>query len=258
LDEVMLGSIVSQEDAVSIEADFFRGRSLPLEVSLSKIGKVAHYRKQLPLQPGDALWLIAQFLDDAYPIGGPIDLSKPAVWPESNTIWPQFEKWLDTPLFRHHPQRLNLKGVCHLAKDAKDRTCIPSMTAALELLRPPITFSRREIKQGALRRCKKIATVASAIPAGVLQAGTVRAEAAKMKVDDRQGTPATEAASASTEHDRSRLAAERRSLKQSEHPPGSTMPATIPATSIPNSRKRPFVADSDDVEDSMFRMRMLM
>ena len=68
---------------------FFAGRSEGLDTGARKSAATRVLRMQalLPLQPGDALWLLDRFLTQHYPQGGEINACNPATFPAADSVW---------------------------------------------------------------------------------------------------------------------------------------------------------------------------
>jgi hypothetical protein len=75
----------------SLPGSFFTGRQLAFDGSatdgISKEKRVHRLKELLPLQPGDAGWLINKFIEYQYPSGGLMDLGNPSVFINSPSIW---------------------------------------------------------------------------------------------------------------------------------------------------------------------------
>ncbi|KAJ9602454.1 hypothetical protein H2200_012996 [Cladophialophora chaetospira] len=105
-------------------------------------------RQFLPLQPGDALWLLHKFLEEAYPDDGAIvDTGNPNIFSDADSVWTRLEAFLAQPKWRFHPCLGNLQSVVEAAKTVSQRGqgqgVDAGIEAAFETLRPPVTRDRR-------------------------------------------------------------------------------------------------------------------
>jgi hypothetical protein len=132
-----MGSIFEMRMEVYPKSFFLGGRSHPWD---------------LPIEPGDAIWLFNRFLDHEYPQGGELDPATRALHPGVDFVWIRLGSFLRKLLYHHHPKRLHLIALTEAARDpANYRAINVSLGSTLDLLRSPV-----EIKKYRAKRAQKL------------------------------------------------------------------------------------------------------
>ena len=168
------------ETSSSIPSWYFEGRRAPLPLMFNLNTKAKDsLTALLPIQPGDALWVVNEFLAVEYPNGGEVDARHPNGDPHSTCLWKKLERLLNKRYrtvgatlisdrfiarseFCHHPRIIELGALCRLAYgSAQDSTRSTStMLSAIELLRPPV--AKRITSR------KRVYTIAEVAPTGTI------------------------------------------------------------------------------------------
>lgn len=100
---VLSGSLASTAEAMAHPSGF----CIPTSGSdgLIKVStNLANFSR--PPRTGDATWLLNEFLNEKYPLGGTIQTGNTAFWQEhANTnLFVQFAEFLDRPLYKNNPR----------------------------------------------------------------------------------------------------------------------------------------------------------
>jgi hypothetical protein len=133
----------------------------------------------LPIQAGDALWLVHRFLEETYPTGGIVDAAESRLHPFADTIFKRLVDFCKQPKYRNHPQ---LVGVLLFAETA----CMPSITPGcvnvirviLTILRTPVRETKSRVYNKLLKaqKTKYTFTIGTNVPKGKLTPGLLPLE----------------------------------------------------------------------------------
>ena len=125
-------------------ASYFAGRQQLFKISYcngtATASAVQRIRKMLPLQKGDFLWLLDQFLQDNFPLGGALNCADPSVFPDAGSIWPNLVIFCSQTRHSQHPYAEYLGTVARRASEGTYATmqAVVSLDAALKILRTSI------------------------------------------------------------------------------------------------------------------------
>lgn len=126
------------------EDSYYQGRQLIFKMPYcngSAAKAVArNFEKHFPIQRGDLLWLLDQFLLQKHPDGGRINCADPSVFPDAVSVWPELSRFCKTSKFSQHPFAEYLHTVATHASDGTYGTmqAVVSLKAALEFLRTDV------------------------------------------------------------------------------------------------------------------------
>ncbi len=95
-------------------------------------------REGLPLQRGDFLWLLDQFIRDIFPFGGSLICADPAVLPDVDSIWPKLGTFCSQSRFSRHPYAKYLGA---MAREG-GTSAITALNEALKILRESVHKQR--------------------------------------------------------------------------------------------------------------------
>jgi hypothetical protein len=121
----------------------------PMEVGarghqIAEAAEKKRINKYLPLQAGDALWLLHKFLQQYYPTGGVLDTSNPKIFPRNESMWPKLQEFIKQPKFQHHPMILNLSSVIETGLSTQNTAGVDTaLKIAFQMLRPPADRERK-------------------------------------------------------------------------------------------------------------------
>lgn len=113
-------------------------------------------KSYLPLQAGDALWLLHKFFEEQYPSAGRVDASNPNIFPNVDSLWARLVAFCDKPMYQHHPMRQHLKDIASMALETRNTAgCETTLKLAIEhFLRPGSTRERKQIWIKAIKQKK--------------------------------------------------------------------------------------------------------
>lgn len=98
----------------------------------------------LPLQAGDAMWLLHKFLQEQYPGVCKLDAGNPNVIPGTDSVWTRLLTFVNTPKYAHHPMKQHLNDVATLAlTPANTAGCDQMLKLVIEKFLRPGTSSKR-------------------------------------------------------------------------------------------------------------------
>jgi len=142
------------DDGSRYPAQFFQPRRRPnmaMDIgsnggySLSEVTAERQVRNNLPLQPGDALWLFHKFLEQHYPDRSDCNLARPVQFANADSMWVRLQGFLDLPRYAAHPMKQNLKDIAATALQAAAGAsgCDTSVKVAMGVLRPGSMSERK-------------------------------------------------------------------------------------------------------------------
>ncbi|KAK5713409.1 hypothetical protein LTR17_017590 [Elasticomyces elasticus] len=103
----------SVQDTGYIPASFFATeRQAPLLIISNKNSKAfTEMNELLPHQPGDATWLMNEFLKEDFPNGGDVHLGSPLQFPNEDTVWDKLARFCARKKYRKHPHIRDLEAL---------------------------------------------------------------------------------------------------------------------------------------------------
>lgn len=127
-------------------------RALPPVSSWGKKAKSAAH-DLLPVYPGDSMWLLHKFLEDAYPQGGEVYFSNPAEDWSGNDVWIKLAAFLQQALYSKHPFIREIRSLTEMVRnggtDAKKVTSnLKSVIAVLCDTTAPQKSGTMRVKTG--------------------------------------------------------------------------------------------------------------
>lgn len=123
---------------------YYEGRQLMFKMSYcngSSASSAAHgLQMKLPLQRGDLLWLLDQFLQADFPQGGTLSCADPSVFHSADSVWPRISRFCKQSVFSLHPHADYLHTVARRASEGTYTTmqAVVSLHAALKVLRTSV------------------------------------------------------------------------------------------------------------------------
>ena len=133
-------SIVSKEHM--LPGSYFAGRQHLFKMTYQNETKAASAvqmaREGLPLQKGDSLWLLDQFIRDIFPFGGTLICADPAVLPDFDSIWPKLATFCSQSRFSRRPYAEYLGA---MAREG-GTSAITGLNEALKILRETVHKQR--------------------------------------------------------------------------------------------------------------------
>lgn len=95
-------------------------------------------RQGLPLQKGDSLWLLDQFIHDIFPLGGTLICADSSVLPDVDSLWPKLGTFCTQSRFSRHPYVEYLGAVAREGSTS----AVTALNEALKILRKSVINQR--------------------------------------------------------------------------------------------------------------------